>query len=140
MKVWKFFGMACAGAFALSFAAFAADVQLVNLPSMPDSKLIHKVTPAYPPDAVDRRTQGAVKFRVTIGNNGHVIGVRLISGNPLLGRPAMQAVRQWVYEPTMVNGNPVRVVTEVVIPFTLDRDGRPLTPPANGPRVSDRAQ
>jgi TonB family protein len=136
MKAWKF----VVSAVALSLMLSAADVQLVNLPSIPDSKLIHKVQPGYPADAVNRRTEGVVKFRVTIGNNGHVIGVRLISGNPALARPAMQAVRQWVYEPTLVNGNAVRVVTEVAIPFTLDRDGRPLTPSANEPRVADRAK
>ncbi len=130
MKCWKFF----AGVAALGFTLCAANVQLVNLPSMPESKLVHKVQPAYPPDAANGRVQGMVKLRVTIADNGHVIGVRAISGHPLLKPVAIQAVRRWVYEPTMVDGRAVRVVTEVDIPFTLDRDGRPVTPSANEPR------
>jgi len=126
MKCWKFF----ASVAALGFTLCAASVQLVNLPSMPESKLVHKVSPAYPPDAASARVQGTVKLRVTISDNGHVIGVRPISGPSQLKPVAIQAVRRWVYEPTIVDGRAVRVVTEVNIPFALDRDGHPVTPSA----------
>jgi TonB family protein len=126
MKCWKLF----ASVAALGFTLCAASVQLVNLPSMPESKLVHKVSPAYPPDAANARVQGTVTLRVTISNNGHVIAVRPISGPPLLKTVAIQAVRRWVYEPTVVDGRAVRVVTEVNIPFALDRDGHPVTPSA----------
>ena len=129
MKCWKFF----ASVAALGFTLCAASVQLVNLPSMPESKLVHKVSPAYPPDAASARVQGTVKLRVTISDNGHVIGVRPISGPSQLKPVAIQAVRRWVYEPTIVDGRAVRVVTEVNIPFALDRDGRPVTPSASVP-------
>jgi TonB family protein len=129
MKCWKFF----AGVAALEITLCAASVQLVNLPSMPESKLVHKVSPAYPPDAASARVQGTVKLRVTIADNGHVIAVRPISGPPLLKPVAIQAVRRWVYEPTVVDGKAVRVITVVDVPFALDRDGRPVTPSASEP-------
>ena len=83
------------------------------------ANLISKISPTYPPDARNARIQGTVKLGVLISPEGHVIDVVLISGHPLLVTNSMDAVRQWVYRPTLLNGNPVEVVTIVDVNYTL---------------------
>lgn len=86
------------------------------------SNLLHSVDPVYPPLARQARIQGVVRFNVIIGHDGHVKTIQLISGHPLLVLAAQEAVRQWVYRPTLLNGNPVEVATVVDVPFTLPRE------------------
>jgi TonB family protein len=107
---------------------WADDVKLVRMTSMPDSKILHRELPAYPTDAADHRIQGVVKISVLIGTDGRVERARLISGHKLLVPAAMQAVRRWVFEPGEAQGHPVRVMTEISIPFTLDAFGNPAAP------------
>jgi protein TonB len=54
-----------------------------------------------------------------IGLDGRVYEVRVLEGSPLLIQAAMEAVRQWVYEPTVLNGRPVEILLEVVVHFQL---------------------
>jgi protein TonB len=95
---------------------------------MPEDKILHKVMPQYPPDAADHHVYGLVKVNVMIGKDGHVERIKLISGHPLLAPAALQAVRQWTFQPTQANGIPVHVITEVDLPFTLDARGLPVAP------------
>jgi TonB family protein len=81
--------------------------------------LIEKITPLYPPDAKLARIQGAVKFQAVIGKDGRIQDLQLISGHPLLAQSAQDAVRQWVYKPTLLNGNPVEVITQIDVNYTL---------------------
>jgi len=81
--------------------------------------LINKTPPAYPALAKAARVQGTVNFEVTIGKDGHVENLKLLSGPPLLVQAAMEAVRQWVYKPTLLNGEPMNVLTTVEVNFTL---------------------
>jgi TonB family protein len=81
--------------------------------------LIHKVTPVYPPEAKQARIQGVVSIAVTIAKDGTIQDMQLISGHPLLVPSAQEAVAQWVYKPTLLNGNPIEVVTQVDVNFTL---------------------
>ena len=83
------------------------------------ANLIHKVTPLYPPEAKAARIQGVVRFNATIGKDGSILELTLINGHPLLVQSAQDAVRQWVYKPTLLNGNPVEVVTQIDVNFTL---------------------
>lgn len=84
------------------------------------AKLVTKVTPVYPPIAKQARIQGSVEFQAILDKDGTVANLTLISAtSPLLVQNAMDAVRQWVYAPTMLNGQPVQVVTNVTINFTL---------------------
>jgi len=78
-----------------------------------------KVNPIYPPDARDQHIQGVVVLGVKIDNEGNVYDVELISGHPLLAEAAIDAVRQWKYRPYLLNGNPVEVVTQVQVNFSL---------------------
>lgn len=87
--------------------------------SMTKARLIQKTEPVYPPQARQARIQGVVRLAVVIGKDGKVQGATLIEGHPFLVPAAMDAVKQWVYEPTVVDGAPVEVRTEVDIQFTL---------------------
>jgi TonB family protein len=129
MRVVKWIGVMLAlSAFSL---AWAEDVKLLRMSPMPESKILHKVPPSYPPDAADRHIQGVVKINVLIGTDGHVENIRLVSGHPLLAPAALQAVRHWVFEPTQVQGNAVKVITQITIPFDLDAHGNPVTAARN---------
>jgi TonB family protein len=83
------------------------------------TKLLQHATPIYPPLALQARIAGVVKLNVIIATDGTVRNVTLMSGHPLLVNPAMEAVRQWVYEPTLLNGQPVEVVTLVEVDFSM---------------------
>ena len=81
--------------------------------------LIDKVQPVYPQLAKQARVQGAVHFTAIIGKDGHIVNLQLISGHPLLVLAAQDAVKQWVYKPTLLNGEPVEIVTQIDVNFTL---------------------
>jgi len=85
------------------------------------SKIVNKATPVYPPLAKQARVQGTVQLSVQIGPDGTVQDVQLLSGHPLLVQAAIDAVKQWVYQPTLLNGNPVSVLTTVDVNFTLSQ-------------------
>jgi len=77
------------------------------------------VTPPYPPLAKRARIQGVVRFTVTIDKEGYVQSLEPVSGHPLLVEAATEAVKQWVYKPTLLNGQPVEVITQIDVNFTL---------------------
>lgn len=81
--------------------------------------LIKKVTPVYPPEAKLAGIQGSVRFTATIGKDGTITNLVLVSGDPVLAESAREAVSQWVYKPTLLNGNPVEVVTQIDVNYTL---------------------
>jgi protein TonB len=81
--------------------------------------VVREVEPNYPPLAKQARISGTVVMNAIIGRDGSVQDLKLVSGNPLLVESAMQAVRQWVYKPTFLNGKPVEVGTEIDIHFHL---------------------
>lgn len=83
------------------------------------AKLIRQPKPAYPPLAKQARISGTVRFQAIIGKDGTIQNLQLISGHPLLVPSATEAVKQWVYQPTLLNGEPVEVVTQIDVNFTL---------------------
>jgi protein TonB len=78
-----------------------------------------KVTPVYPPEAKAQRIEGQVRLEATLGKDGKVENLQVLSGDPLLAAAALDAVRQWQYQTTLLNGDPVEVVTEIAVNFTL---------------------
>lgn len=82
-------------------------------------KLVRQIEPVYPPLAKAARIQGTVRFTVIVGKDGAVQQLQLISGHPLLVPAAQEAVKQWVYQPTLLNGEPVEVLTQIDVSFTL---------------------
>jgi len=85
------------------------------------ANLIRKVIPVYPALAKQARIQGTVKFQAIIGKDGTIQNLQLVSGHPLLVANAQQAVSQWIYKPTLLNGEPVEVVTTIDVNFTLSQ-------------------
>lgn len=83
--------------------------------------LLAKVRPAYPIDALKKRTQGTVRLHVIIDKGGAVYQTAVVSGDPLLISPAIDAVRQWRYRSTIVNGWPVEVDTTVDVVFATSQ-------------------
>jgi TonB family protein len=81
--------------------------------------LIRKVDPAYPPLARQARIQGTVRFTAIIGRDGGILNLQLVSGHPLLVESARQAVAQWLYKPTLLNGQLVEVITLIEVTFSL---------------------
>lgn len=83
------------------------------------ARLIKQPRPVYPPLAKQARIQGTVRFNAIIGKDGTIMNLQLVSGHPLLVPSATEAVKQWVYQPTLLNGEPVEVVTQIDVNFTL---------------------
>jgi protein TonB len=80
---------------------------------------IKNVPPTYPPIAQSARVQGVVIIEATIGPNGRVTDARVLRSIPLLDQAALDAVRQWEFTPTLLNGVPVPVIMTVTVNFTL---------------------
>jgi protein TonB len=85
------------------------------------ANLINKVTPQYPALARQARIQGTVKLHAIIAKDGTIQELQQISGHPLLIQAALDAVRQWRYRPTMLNGEPVEVDTTIDVIFSLNQ-------------------
>jgi protein TonB len=85
------------------------------------AKLLNQPKPSYPPLARQARIQGVVRFNAVIGRDGAIQNLTLVSGHPLLVPAATEAVRQWRYQPTLLNGEPVEVVTQIDVNFTLSQ-------------------
>ena len=84
-----------------------------------EANLIHRVQPAYPALAKSARVQGSVEFTAVISKDGRVENLQLVRGHPLLVAAARDAILQWQYRPTMLNGQPVEVTTAITVNFTL---------------------
>ncbi len=76
--------------------------------------------PPYPPLARTARVSGVVELEGVIGTDGHLRELYVLHGHPLLVGAALGAVRQWVYKPTRLNGEPVEVVTRITVTFHLN--------------------
>ena len=79
------------------------------------------VRPVYPPDALAAKIQGAVVIEATIDSAGHVRDTRVLGGPTQLQQAAVEAVRQWQYEPTLMNGVAVPVTMTVSLTFSVDQ-------------------
>jgi len=80
---------------------------------------IHRVEPEYPDLARKARIQGKVELEAVVGIDGRIRELKLLSGQPLLVRAAMDAVKQWIYRPYMLDGDPVEMVQPINVTFTL---------------------
>lgn len=84
-----------------------------------EPRKLHSVPPVYPELARQARVQGTVVLECTISPEGRVTDVRVLRGVPLLDEAARDAVRQWVYTPTLLDGRPVPVIMTVTVNFRL---------------------
>ncbi len=85
------------------------------------AKLIRKIVPLYPPIALHAHVSGTVQLTGVIARNGTIEHLELVSGNPLLVPAAMAAVKQWIYSPTFLNGEPVEVIAPIDVIFRLSQ-------------------
>jgi TonB family protein len=83
------------------------------------AKLVSRVDAVYPDQARAAGIEGNVVLEITVGEDGHVQSADPSEGHPLLVTAAADAVKQWVYRPTLLNGQPVSVITSVTVPFKL---------------------
>ena len=84
-----------------------------------EPRKVRSVAPVYPDLAVKARVEGLVILEAQVDARGRVVEVNVLRGNPLLTDAAVEAVRQWVYTPTLINGVPVPVVMTVTVTFRL---------------------
>ena len=89
-------------------------------------RLLRRVDPEYPEEAKKNHVSGQVILELTVGTQGRVVTVKVVTGPPLLTDAAISAVEQWQYEPYRVNGNPQVVQFIVQLSFRLYQDEQPL--------------
>ena len=82
-------------------------------------QILQRINPAYPPLAKQARISGLVKLEGIIAKDGTVQQLKVVSGHPLLAPAALEAVRQWRYNPTLLNGEPVEVISPIDVNFIL---------------------
>jgi TonB family protein len=92
-----------------------------TLPTAGNGAITHSVRPVYPKAAKSAHIEGTVRFHVVISKTGEVSEIHLVSGNPMLVSAALEAVKQWRYDPCYLNGEPVEVKTTIDVPFTLSQ-------------------
>jgi protein TonB len=96
-----------------------ANTQPVRISRLEDARIVSRVLPVYPKPAKDMRIQGVVRLEGIISAEGRVVNLRVISGHPLLVNAALEAVKQWVYTPVILNGQPTPVITPIEVSFVL---------------------
>jgi len=79
--------------------------------------LVHRVEPAYPPQARKEKLEGIVALDIVVGRDGSVLSMRPLNGPDVLARAAMDALRWWKFEPYRLNGEPAVVETTVAVEF-----------------------
>lgn len=84
-----------------------------------EANLIRKVQPVFPSEAKAMHAQGTVEFTATIGKDGHIETLQLVRGPFVFYQASYDAVIQWQYRPTMLNGNPVSVITDIIVNYTF---------------------
>lgn len=94
-------------------------VRQVRVSHVMEGNLIHRVQPVYPPLARQARIQGTVVLRAIISRDGRIDNLQLLSGHPMLAPAAIEAVKQWRYQPYILNDQPVEVETQVTVNFSL---------------------
>jgi protein TonB len=79
------------------------------------------VNPTFPPFAAASRVEGTVLLEATIDEDGNVVNLIVLRSVPALDQAALEAVGQWKYEPTLLNGTPVPILMSVSVRFELGR-------------------
>ena len=83
------------------------------------ASILSQTRPVYPALARQARIQGSVVLHAIIDKDGKVAQLEVVSGHPLLVQAALDAVKQWRYKPTLLNGDPVEVDTTITVTFTM---------------------
>ena len=97
----------------------AAPAQITVGGDVQAGRLVDQIQPVYPALARQGRIQGNVQLKAIVGIDGKIKTLTVASGHPLLVDAALDAVRHWTYQPTLLNGSPVEVKTEILVRFEL---------------------
>jgi len=81
--------------------------------------LVKSVQPVYPQQARQLHMQGAVELSASISKDGNITSIKVLSGDTMLARAAVDAVKQWQYKPYLLNGQPVEIQTQITVNFKL---------------------
>ena len=84
-----------------------------------EGMIVKKVQPVYPAQARQMRLEGKIELQANISQSGSITGIKQLSGDPILGRAAIDAVRQWKYKPYYLNGEPIEIQTQITVNFKL---------------------
>ncbi len=96
------------------------DANAVAVTTVRPPRLIRRVNPDYSPAAIAAHVSGPVVIAAVTDIYGRVREARVVSGHALLSMPALKAVREWIYEPYLVNGIPKPVSFTVTVTFSLE--------------------
>ena len=87
--------------------------------SVSEGLLLKRITPVYPTLAQQMHVEGAVQLQANISKEGNITSIKVLSGDPLLTRAAVDAVRQWKYKPYQLDGQPLEIQTPITVNFNL---------------------
>lgn len=110
---------AAVGANGSTMARSASSARAWLAPDAAEKRLLYRLEPQYPADALAAHRSGDVVLEVLVGKDGSVASTRTMSGDPLLAGASADAVRKWRYEPYRVHGHPAEFQTEVMLKFAL---------------------
>jgi protein TonB len=99
----------------------AATVTPPRITSLKMASPIHRVDPIYPVIAKQARVSGVVELLGVLGTDGRIHELKVLRGHPLLVNAAVEAVRQWIYEPAVLNGQAVEVSAPITVTFILNQ-------------------
>jgi periplasmic protein TonB len=92
---------------------------LIRLTTLDPAMLKHRVEPVYPTLAKQIHKEGRVELRAIIGTDGTIRSLQIVSGDPIFFISAREAVEQWLYKPTVLNGKPVEIDTFITVVYTM---------------------
>jgi TonB family protein len=93
--------------------------QILRVTNLDPAMLIHRVEPVYPALARQIHKEGRVELRAIIGTDGSIQSLQIVAGDPLFDLSAKEAVAQWRYRPTILNGQPVEIDTYITVVYTM---------------------
>ena len=93
--------------------------RVIRMTTLDPAMLIHRVEPVYPPLARQIHREGRVELRAIIGTDGTIQSLQVVSGDPMFLNSAIEAVQQWRYRPTILNGQPVEIDTYITVVYTM---------------------
>jgi protein TonB len=96
-----------------------AKPRTVHVATLDPAMLIHRVEPVYPPLAIQIHKEGRVELRAIIGTDGTIQSLQIVTGDPLFQLSAREAVQQWRYRPTILNGQAVEIDTYITVIYTM---------------------
>ena len=114
MNCWR---AAAALLMALTMCAFGQETSKKVSRSEALENAVSKVQPDYPPMAKQLRIAGEVELEAVVAENGTVDKVNIVSGNPVLTKPASEALKKWKFKPFVADGKPIRVLAPVNMNF-----------------------